>query len=305
MKHLYWLTIPLIILGYIFTPSLLESFERLPVPENQQIVEQELLKMYGDKLKVLTVENSQRLNAGLTAEESIYNYIPFEIPVDGTIVGYQFTTNAQHQVHHSNVYDQEFDHPFCDLSAKIIFAVGEEMSPTYYPKGYGYVAKKGKEFMSEVMWYNESSQAVNAKMKLKVFYVEDTLEPVIPTLIDVAKPCITTWVEIPENGKVLLNSFKDDTAVVAERDYRVLSFGPHCHEGCQYASFLINEKEVFRFTPEYDDHGHHPKKIAPIMATDLTIRKGDKVGLEVYYDNTGNKKQVDGMGNIFLILQAI
>lgn len=297
----YWLTIPLIILSYFFAPSALEYFEKVPVPENQRVVEQELLKMYGTKLKSVTISNKERLPANMNFLDSIYNHIPFEMPENGTIVGYEFATNAVSQVHHFNVYDDSYVHPFCEISQKAIYAVGEEMSPTYYEKGYGYVLNKGHKLTGEIMWLNESNKGIYARMNLKVFYVEGALTPITPTLIDVLSPCTKSepMFEIPENSRLLLNSFNEGTELEVKKDYRISSLGGHCHEGCKHISLLVNGEPVEEFTPEYGDE-HHPTAIHPKF-TDLELKKGDKIGVEVYYES--KHPQIDAMGMIMMILQ--
>lgn len=292
MKHLYWLLIPLGILGFIFAPKLLEL--PLPVPENQKEVESILKQMYGNRLKVKTISNSQSLPANTEVEDSIYNYMPFEI--DGTIVGYQFLTNAVEQVHHFNVYDEAYQHPLCrSVAHKIIYATGGEMSPTYYLNNSGYLVDG--ELMGEIMWFNETSQAVYARMELKVFYVEQDLKPVIPALIDVKGPCSSNWFEV--EGDVLLNSVELETEIEVKQNFKIMTLGGHCHENCEYISLLINGKPSETFYPEYE-HGHHPTSIEPRIST-IHLTKGDKVGVEVSYKDS--HKQIDAMGMIMMILQ--
>lgn len=304
-----WLLVPATPLGYAYGPDVLALLDfDPPVPENQAMVETELKKIYGSKLKTITVSNKEMLKPNMDLDDSIYRRIPFEVPENGTIVGYQFLTNAEHQVHHFNFYDENYQHPFCESSFQIIYAVGMEMSPTWYLDGHGYRVEKGQELEGEIMWLNETDKGINAKMKLKVFYVEDELEPVIPALIGADSKCYSLW--FPVSGDFEMNSIEMGTEIDIEKDYEVMTLGGHCHEHCKYVGLLLNGSMVEKFLPEYPDddvntghdHHDHPIRIIP-RVSGLELNKGDKIGVGVSYEES--HYQADGMAHIMLILKEI
>lgn len=327
-KYWYWVFIPLAILSYVYGPTLLALLDfDPPVPANQAMVETELRKMYGDKLKVFTLSEKENLPNDLSHENAIVEFIPVKAPANGTIVGYQMLTNTNGQLHHFNLWDKKFKHPFCEQSHKIVYQVGVEMTPTWFLEGYGYPIKKGQELVGEVMWHNHDHKGVNANLKLKIFYVEEDLKPITPVLFDIVDPCITGHVYVPINKEATFESGKEIEIVVKEgdelvvkkqlgkeleitQDAKVLSFGGHCHAGCERIALLVNG-EVKDITIPIEGVLHHEahdmkviEKINPtVVADDFILKKGDKVGISAYYNNVGEFEQYDAMVMYTLILE--
>lgn len=166
-------------------------------------------------------------------------------------------------------------------------------------EGYGVPVEKGEELTLYTHLRNDSPREfpnVVFKYHLNLIPQETKLKAIKPVFFHITDQNYG-GIEFPVPPKV---EFKKEATFVSGDSGKIVAAGGHVHDWGKYLIFKINGNQVKKFTPTYKENGEI-LRIEPIFPQNLSIGKGDKINLEVAYENP-TQNDTDGMGILALFI---